>query len=90
MNLGIDFWGVNRIGQYYTDFPMPDSNIKEIKELMNNEDLTQISTKNRNAIYNKLQDNGSEFNKKEMLIFKKSLTLLKERYRFKELKSFFI
>ncbi len=90
MNLGIDFWGVNRIGQYYADFPMPQSNIQEIKELMTNEDLTQLSTKNRNSIYNKLKQNGKEFNPKELAIFKQSLSLLKDRYRFQELKNFFL
>lgn len=90
MNLGIDFWGVNKLGQYYTDFPMPDSSIKEIKELMRNEDLTQLSDKNRNTIYSKLQDNGTKFNEKETATFQKALILLKERYRFKELKDFFI
>lgn len=90
MNLGIDFWGVNRIGQYYTDFPMPKSNIQEIKELMGNEDLMQLSQKNRDTIYSKLKENGTQFSEKDTAIFKKSLTLLKERYRFKELKKFFI
>jgi hypothetical protein len=90
MNLGIDFWGVNRLGQYYTDFPMPDSSIKEIKELMYYEDLSQISDKNRNAIYDKLYENGSQFEGKEKVRFQEALELLQERYRFKELKSFFI
>ncbi len=85
MNLGVDFWGVNRIGQYYADFPMPESNIKEIKELMVNEDLTQLTQKNRDNIYDKLKLNGTEFDNKENNIFQKSLLLLGKRYRFKEL-----
>lgn len=90
MRLGIDFWGVNKIGQYYTDFPMPQSDINEIKDLMHNEDLTQLSDKNLHTIYGKLQDNGTNFNEKETATFNKSLLLLKERYRFKELENLFI
>lgn len=85
MNLGIDFWGVNKIGQYYTEFPMPKCDICEIKLLMNNEHFQTVSQDYINLIYNKLKENGSLFDIKEKKIFNKSLLLLQERYRFKEL-----
>jgi len=85
MNLGIDFWGVNKIGQYYADFPMPKCDICEIKLLMSNEHFQTVSQDDRNVIYNNLKENGSLFDIKEKKIFDKSLLLLKKRYRFGEL-----
>jgi|GEM_PF-3764638 len=56
---------------------MPDSSIKEIKGLMNSEDLTHLSKKDRDTIYNKLKENGGKFDKKENAIFKNLYSYLK-------------
>jgi hypothetical protein len=85
MNLGIDFWGVTKIGQYYTEFPMPQFDIKEIPQLMQSEHLAALSTLELNVVYEKLQQNGSLFNTKEKDIFSRSLITLGLRYRYEEL-----
>lgn len=85
MNLGIDFWGVNITGQYYTDFPMPKFDIVEIHDLMINEHFSTLSKEEIETIYNKVKENGSLFDIKQTVKFDKSLLLLKQRYRFQEL-----
>jgi len=85
MSLGIDFWGVTKIGQYYTEFPMPQSNINEIPLLMQNEHLVTLSTVELNDIYKKLNNNGSFFNLAEKDIFNRALITLGARYRYEEL-----
>lgn len=85
MKLGVDFWGVNHIGQYYTEFPIPKNGIDEIKTLMKNETLSTLYKREVQSIYKKLELNGRSFNKKEKEVFDNSLKLLKNRYRFKEL-----
>jgi len=85
MNLGIDFWGVTKIGQYYTEFPMPKVDIKEIPNLMKNEHLTTLSTLELTTVYKKVQENGSSFNTKEKEIFCHSQLKLGVRYRYEEL-----
>ena len=85
MSFGIDFWGVNSVGHYYTDFPMPKYDIKEIAQLMHNEHLTKLSKEELNTTYDKLKLNGSEFDEKETHTFQSSVKLLKEHYRFEEL-----
>ena len=85
MSLGIDFWGVNTTGQYYTDFAMPKFDIKEIHTLMHNEHFIDLSKEEIEVIYNKVKENGSLFDIKETQKFDKSLLLLKDRYRFQEL-----
>lgn len=85
MKLGIDFWGVNKLGQYYTEFPLPKNGIDEIDVLMKKENLSTLYKRELKVIYKKLELNGSEFNEKERKIFNRSLKLLGKRYRFKEL-----
>jgi hypothetical protein len=85
MKLGIDFWGVNRLGQYYTEFPMPRNGIGEIEVLMKDETLSTLYNRELKVIYEKLKLNGDSFDEKEALVFQRSLKLLGKRYRFKEL-----
>lgn len=85
MKLGIDFWGVNHLNQFYTNFPMPKNGIEEIPSLMQKENLQSLEEKEVDEIYKKLQNNGNDLDQKESKIFLNSLSVLGERYRFKEL-----
>lgn len=85
MKLGIDFWGVNSLGQYYTEFPLPKNGIDEIKVLMKKETLSTLYNREIKALYKKLELNGSKLGEEESKIFNKSLKLMGKRYRFKEL-----
>lgn len=85
MSLGIDFWGVTKIGQYYTEFAMPKITIKEIPLLMKNEHLSSLNVQELNMVYEKLEANGSLFNPKEKSIFAKALITLGDSYRYAEL-----
>lgn len=85
MKLGIDFWGVNKLGQYYTEFALPKNGIDGIYASMEKETLSTLYNREIKVIYEKLKLNGSEFNKKENEIFQKALLLMGKRYRFNEL-----
>lgn len=85
LKLGVDFWGVNSIGQYYTDFPMPDS-LSDIPNMMRDNHLSDLSDIKLNKIYDRLKSNGSLFENKELIAFNKSTHIMQGRYRFEELK----
>ncbi|MBN2823770.1 MAG: hypothetical protein JXQ76_00480, partial [Campylobacterales bacterium] len=85
MKLGLDFWGVNELGQYYSDFPMPQ-NLEDIPFQMLHPHLEMLSTKRLDAIYHKLQNNGINFEGKELIVFNDTKDLMQERYRFDEFK----
>lgn len=84
LKLGLKFWGVNAIGQYYCDFKMPKSKIDELKEIGNKENIENINLKNFKKIYEKLKLNGKEFDEKQTLIHKSCLNLMGEKYLFKD------
>ncbi len=85
MKLGVDFWGVNSIGQYYSDFPMP-KNLEDIPYQMHHPFLEGIAPNHLNAIYAKLQSNGSTFEGKALESFNHAKEQMQERYRFEEFK----
>ncbi|MEA2029183.1 MAG: GNAT family N-acetyltransferase [Campylobacterota bacterium] len=85
LKLGLDFWGVNEIGQYYSDFPMP-KNLADIPNQMQHPHLERLLPKRLDNIYAKLQKNGGDFKGKELVIFNDAKELMQERYRFDEFK----
>ncbi len=84
MKLGIDFWGVNKLGQYYTNFPMPKDDIDQIPKLMYHETLEDLKNDELFRIYEKLKANGKNFDIQETIDFNADKKLLKQHYRFKE------
>jgi len=85
MKLGVDFWGVNTIGQYYSDFPMPQS-LEDIPYQMLHPSLEGLLPKRLDEIYAKLQSNGSAFEGKALVTFNLAKEQMQKRYRFEELK----
>lgn len=80
--LGLHYWGVNELGQYYCDFAMPKLSIKEIPSIIKDTKLKEFSTVKLNQIYEKIQQNGSEFSDKERRIYDNCVQKMKYRYRF--------
>jgi hypothetical protein len=85
MKLGVDFWGVNKLGQYYTNFPMP-KNIKDIPNMMKNNHLSTLNQDELKSIFDKLKHSDKDFNEKEKEIYQNNKSIMKDRYRFEELK----
>jgi len=85
LNLGVDFWGVNHLGQYYAEFDMPLKSIEEIPTLCKNEHLDSLSSLELETLYEKLKADGKDFDKKELGIFNNSKTLLGLNYKFDKL-----
>lgn len=49
--LGIDFWGVNRYGQFYTNFPMPLKGVKSIPAAMKKHGMEHLKLKELTGLY---------------------------------------
>lgn len=83
--LGLEYWGVNDIGQYYCDYKMPEKNIDEIPQIVADASLDEIDDKTILAIYEKLKNNGAEFDDKQYAIYEDIVGKLQDRYHFEEL-----
>ena len=85
MKLGLNFWGVNELGQYYCDCTMPASNIKELKDIAKKELVENITLQNFKKIYENLKLNGKNFNEKQNLIHHRCIRLMGKRYLFNDI-----
>lgn len=83
--VGLNYWGVNSLGHYYSDFEMPNSNIDEIPDIVKSSNLDDLSNRKLKYIYNKVKLNGRDFDDKEMDIHERCLNKIKEKYLFEAL-----
>lgn len=85
LKLGLKFWGVNELGQYYCDFKMPKKSITEIKDIVKREKIENIREKDLIKIFEKLKLNGSKFDDKHNYAHRDCLDLMGKSYIFDEL-----
>ena len=82
-SIGLNYWGVNSLNQYYCDFEMPKHSMCEIAQIVKDTSTSQFTQKEYESIYKKLKDNGSNFNTKQTDSHKSSMEMLGERYMHK-------
>lgn len=79
-SIGLSYWGVNSLNQYYCDFKMPKHSITEITQIVQDTLVSEFTQKEYESIYNNLQANGSGFDKKQTDIYQDSIDMLGDRY----------
>lgn len=85
LKLGLKFWGVNELGQYYCDFKMPKKSILELKNIVKSEEINDIREKDLIKIFEKLKLNGSRFDEKQSCTHRNCLDLMGRNYMFEKL-----
>ncbi len=83
--LGMNYWGVNHLGQYYCDFKMPRSSLLEIPKIVEDTNVTEFTDENLLKIYEKVRLNGKEFDAKDKKIHDDCLKKMGKRYIFEKL-----
>ena len=79
-SVGMNYWGVNSLNQYYCDFKMPKHSITEMVQIVKDTSIEEFTKSEYDYIHRTLQLNGSEFNDKQTDIYNNSLKLLGDRY----------
>jgi len=79
-SIGLKYWGVNHLNQYYCDFKMPKSSITEIESIVHKSSTDEFTLNEYNKIHKNLEANGSGFDEKQSEIYKHSLKILGDRY----------
>ena len=80
--LGLEYWGINDLSQYYCDFKMPILDISEIPKIVKESSLDEISDEKILLIYESLKNNGTTFDEKMSEKFEESKEKLKGKYHF--------
>ncbi|MFT7004343.1 MAG: hypothetical protein ACJAWW_001701 [Sulfurimonas sp.] len=79
-SIGLSYWGVNSLNQYYCDFEMPKYEMSEIAQIVKDSSTSEFTQVEYESIYKKLKDNGSEFNTKQTGIHQSSMDMLGDKY----------
>jgi len=81
-SLGLSYWGVNSLNQYYCDFKMPNKNISEIPKIVHNTSVSEFTDIEYEYIYEKIIANGSDFDMKQTDIYNDAVEMLGNKYMF--------
>lgn len=80
--LGLEYWGVNDLLQYYCDYKMPNFNIDEIPQIVKDSKLSEISDERVLEIFESLKNNGLNFDEKQKERFEDLKDKVKDKYHF--------
>ncbi len=83
--LGLEYWGVNELGQYYCDYKMPKESIEEIPSIVQDFSFEEISDNTLLEIYEKLKNNGNNLVDKKLEVYEDCIESLQDKYHFEAL-----
>jgi len=67
--LGFVYWGVNSVGDYYCDLPMPQKGLSTLNAMVTEADTAKLLGKNINKIYDKINGNSLKLNEKQLITY---------------------
>lgn len=86
--LGFIYWGVNDIGDYYCNLPLPKDGLEGILLMTQNCDHKMLIGQSLAKIYAKVDGNESRLTPKQLLIYEADILKLGANYAHLKLKSF--
>jgi len=78
--LGFIYWGVNSVGDYYCDLPMPNDGLIGVEYMVQNTEISVLIGKNFKKILAKVQNNNNNLTVAKKLIYKSDLIKLGDSY----------
>lgn len=81
--LGFVFWGINSVGDYYCDLPLPKSGLNGVDNMVQNSTNKELIGSKLDIIQNRTQDNGELLTDIQSKQFNKDKKWLGKKYRHK-------
>lgn len=78
--LGFIYWGVNDIGDYYCNLPLPKEGLEGIAAMVEEHDIEMLIGQNLTKIYAKINNNELTFSPKQALRYEADILKLGKRY----------
>lgn len=78
--LGLVYWGVNSVGDFYCDLPMPKDGLGGIKEMIIQRSIPELIGAEFATINNKINNNSLCLTAKQTQLYESDLLRLKENY----------
>lgn len=85
LSLGFVYWGINSVGDYYCDLPLPDAGLDGVDAMVITSTVAILAGKSLEKIYFKVKENELKLSSKQNGIYKKDQEKMKAHYLFKAL-----
>lgn len=80
LSLGFIYWGVNSVGDYYCDLPLPLSGLAGVSEMTEKFSTLELIGKNLEIISKKIADNSEHLSQTQMLKYDRDIVKLNSSY----------
>jgi hypothetical protein len=80
LSLGFVYWGVNSVGDFYCDLPMPKDGLEGVKVMTETFTSSELMGKKMEIIYKKIQEHSSHLTQKQTLLYNTDVIKLNKSY----------
>lgn len=80
LDLGFVYWGVNSVGDYYCDLPLPKKGLDDLKNMISTTDIIKLIGRRMSKIYNKVNGNHLHLNASQSDIYEKDKIKMGDHY----------
>lgn len=81
LSLGFIYWGVNSVGDFYCDLPLPKSGLLGVTKMVEELSTLELIGKSLSIISKKTSNNSTQLTQKQTLKYDEDLVKLKKSYR---------
>lgn len=80
LSLGFVYWGVNSVGDYYCDLPIPTEGLGSLDAMVQNSNTLELMDRAASVIHKKTDGNASRLSARQNLIYESDLAKMGESY----------
>lgn len=80
LTLGFVYWGLNSVGDYYCDLPIPKNGLNRLHEMIMETDSLTLLGKNMEKIYEKVNGNSQKLNQQQLQRYELDQVKMGDRY----------
>jgi len=78
--LGFIYWGINSVGDYYCDLPIPKKGLSTLEIMITQADLATLLGKSSDKIYNKVHGNDLKLNEIQLKTYESDTLKMGKQY----------
>lgn len=83
LTLGFVYWGMNSVGDYYCDLPMPIKGLSTLNTMVTQSDTATLMGKNMDNIYKKVNGNNLKLNEVQLKTYENDKIKMGNQYMLK-------
>lgn len=83
--LGFVYWGLNSVGDYYCNLPVPVNGLSGLETMTKSSDMNILVGRHLQEIYGKVKDNDTRLDQEQTKLYEDDKIKMNKNYRLKDL-----